>query len=301
MPSASIKTYPEDWQVREVLEIPFSGSGEHAYFHVEKTGWNTADVQRALARHFQLQLHDVGLSGLKDKHALTSQWFSVPTPKEEWPLELSGLRCLQVARHATKLRRGSHVRNDFVITLRQVTGMTGHELTSLADGAANYFGPQRVSESNVEQAKQWLFTRREQRHGNKSRQGWHLSVLRSHLFNKVLRAREIAGQHEQILDGDVVIDGVPTGPLWGRGRSATQGLAAEIEASALRDEAELCHELEFAGVQQARRAFSIRPINLHIAYEAAAQTVTLSFGLPAGAYATTLLGSAMLLTDAHDA
>ena len=75
---ASIRNQPSDFQVVENLGFEFSGSGEHDYLWIEKTGANTEWVARQLARHAEVPAKDVGYAGLKDRHAVTQQWFSVP-------------------------------------------------------------------------------------------------------------------------------------------------------------------------------------------------------------------------------
>jgi TruD family tRNA pseudouridine synthase len=77
---ASIKTYPEDWRVTEIIDQSWSSEGEHAYIYVEKRGMNTAAVAAWLARCYQVKEMNVGFSGMKDKFAVTQQWFSVHSP-----------------------------------------------------------------------------------------------------------------------------------------------------------------------------------------------------------------------------
>ncbi len=73
-PGVAIKTDLDDWIVHEDLGMQFSDNGEHAYFHVEKRGMNTADVARDLADSLGLRWSDVGFAGRKDKHGVTRQW-----------------------------------------------------------------------------------------------------------------------------------------------------------------------------------------------------------------------------------
>jgi tRNA pseudouridine13 synthase len=76
--AASIRDKPADFQVVENLGFEFSGAGEHDYLWVEKTAANTDWVGRQLARHAGVRPADVGYAGMKDRHAITRQWFSVP-------------------------------------------------------------------------------------------------------------------------------------------------------------------------------------------------------------------------------
>ncbi len=63
--------------------------------------------------------------------------------------------------------------------------------------------------------------------------GLHLSTARALLFNAVLAYRVEAGNWDRLIDGDVPLDGAPTGPLWGRGRAQARDAALNLETAAL--------------------------------------------------------------------
>ena len=73
-----IRTEPRDFEVDEVLGFEPDGHGTHVLLQVEKCGANTAWVAARLAAHAGVPANDVGYSGLKDRRAVTRQWFSVP-------------------------------------------------------------------------------------------------------------------------------------------------------------------------------------------------------------------------------
>ena len=75
--SAVFRQFPEDFQVEEVLGYEPVGEGEHVYLHVIKRGENTAWIAKQIANLAGVQEMDVGYGGRKDRHAVTSQWFSV--------------------------------------------------------------------------------------------------------------------------------------------------------------------------------------------------------------------------------
>jgi tRNA pseudouridine13 synthase len=112
-------------------------------------------------------------------------------------------------------------------------------------------------------------------------------VGRSLLFNAVLSARVEQRCWDRIVSGDVAEDGLPTGPLWGRGRSGSTDRALAIEEDALRDLAQWRSALEHVGLTQARRRLVVQPASF-VGERHGAQA-WLSFGLPSGAYATSLL------------
>ena len=79
--SASLKVLNEDFIVTELPLQPPCGEGEHIWLDVEKNGANTAFVAQQLAEAAGVQERDVGYAGLKDRHAITRQWFSIYLPK----------------------------------------------------------------------------------------------------------------------------------------------------------------------------------------------------------------------------
>ena len=74
---ATIRSVPSDFVVTEKCDIEFSGEGEHDFLWIEKIGTNTHWVAECLAKHGKVPLRDVGFAGMKDRHAITRQWFSV--------------------------------------------------------------------------------------------------------------------------------------------------------------------------------------------------------------------------------
>ena len=151
--AATIRGEPADFVVTEILNLDFSGDGEHDWLWIEKTGANTAWVGEQLAKHAGVHPRDVGFSGLKDRHAVTRQWYSVRRPTgagSNWgALDIDGVRVLEQHRHQRKLKRGAHRANRFRIALRggEVAAHSEQLVARLeliaAQGAPNYFGEQR--------------------------------------------------------------------------------------------------------------------------------------------------------------
>lgn len=298
---AVIKATAADFRVDELPSVIPAGEGEHLWLRLEKTERSTVEVARWLADAFHVPEHAVGYAGMKDKHAVTAQWFSVHTPDDAAVLPaVDGIRLLASARHRRKLRRGELAGNRFELRLREVVGDTWTEgLRALRDGGApNYFGPQRFGSDNLANATAWLTGP----HGRRRRlpafrRGLYLSVLRSFLFNEVLADRVSAGTWRRLVAGDVPACGRdaahPTGPLWGRGRSPATAEAGRVEEAALAPHGHIREGLEHAGLAQERRSLVLRAPDLEWAQTGAA--LTLSFTLPPGTYATALLGEAFAL------
>jgi len=303
--SATLKRLNEDFIVTELpLQLP-SGEGEHIWLDIEKNGANTAFVAQQLAEAAGVQERDVGYAGLKDRYAITRQWFSIYLPKGETP-DLTGLqhpefKVLGQSRHVKKLRPGDLQGNRFRILLRDVAGdhdaIEANLQAVASHGVPNYFGAQRFGfdGGNVEQGRAMLA--REIRVRNPKKKGIYLSAVRSFVFNEVLALRIQQGLWGQTLPGDVMDEaGQPTGPLWGRGRVSTTDQAQALENGVAARHATLCDGMEHAGLDQERRALVARPANMSWEWPQADQLV-LSFALPAGNYATSVLNEILRTTE----
>ncbi len=318
--TARIRSVPEDFAVEEIDAFDASGAGEHLLLTVEKRGMNTAFAAKRIAAWAGVAESAIGYAGLKDRHALTRQRFSVWIPKRIAPdidaLQSDDLRVLDAQWHARKLPRGALAGNRFVLTLREVEGDRAAietRLRAIAErGVPNYFGEQRFGRGgdNVSKALSMFSGRRVAR----EERGHLLSAARSELFNRVLGARVEAACWDVGLDGEVwMLDGSrsvfgpepwsevlaerlarfdihPSGPLWGRGELRSQGEARALELSTLEGEllGALRDGLERAGLEQERRALRLRPQALSFDWPETS-TLVLRFGLPAGCYATTVL------------
>jgi len=317
---ATLRTTPEDFEVHEVLGFEPDGVGDHALLLIQKRNTNTEWLARNLAKFAGVKQVDVGYGGLKDRNAVTSQWFSVNLSGKAEPdwvqLESADTHVQRVTRNRRKLKRGAHHGNRFVITLRDVSGDASEleaRLHAIRDhGVPNYFGEQRfgIDANNIEQARA-LFAG-EIQVGDRHRRGLYLSAARSWLFNAVLSRRVTDQSWNSGLPGDaLMLDGThsffvadvidetllqrlhsgdvhPTGPLWGRGESPVRAAARALEDDVLREYALFRSGLEQAGLDQERRALRLRVEQLSWQF-GPDLTLRLEFMLPSGAYATTVL------------
>ena len=74
-----------DFQVDEELGFEPDGDGEHQLLLVRKTDANTEWVAKQLAAFLGSTASAVGYAGLKDRHAVAIQWFSVQVPLTKDP------------------------------------------------------------------------------------------------------------------------------------------------------------------------------------------------------------------------
>jgi tRNA pseudouridine13 synthase len=308
----------EDFQVDEVLGFEPDGTGQHVLVQIRKQNCNTEWLARQLQKVAGVRHADVSYAGLKDRHAVTSQWFSVDLagrPEPDWTqLESAQVQLLTVARHQRKLRRGTLQGNRFVMRIRDIRGDRSAMVARLEQlknrGVPNYFGKQRFGADNIGCAEAMFAGARKVR--DRHLRGLYLSAVRALLFNKVLARRVSSGTWDTPIDGDAmaldgsrsffVIDAVdevtvrrsaardihPTGPLWGRGEIAPRLAAHALEQSTLVDDATWRDGLERFGCVQQRRALRSMPAGLVWEF-GNDSTLELRFQLSAGSYATVVL------------
>lgn len=223
--SATLKQQFTDFCVDEELGFEFSGSGEHLCLRLKKTDLSTTDVMRSIASCTGAPMRAIGYSGMKDRRAVTSQWFSLPLEsaqeKSLASLESGQLEILETTRNSRKIKIGCHRANKFTIRLRDCKG-SADEFESRLDqirknGVPNYFGPQRFGNgmSNVTQAMS-LFDNalyspdsKQTSRPDKSRQGRFkrgmlFSAARAYLFNQLISHRLENGSWSKYLPGDVL-------------------------------------------------------------------------------------------------
>lgn len=317
---ARVRARPEDFQVEEVLGLEPDGEGAHALLNIRKRGANTQWVARRLAELAGVRGVDVGFSGLKDRNAVTTQWFSVNltgVTEPDWQSLVSDdLAILSVTRQRRKLRRGVHRANRFNLVLRDLEGDQadlGRRLTAIGQrGVPNYFGEQRFGRDGGNLDKAWAMLGGELRVRDRHKRGLYLSAARAMLFNRVLSRRVEAACWDRAVPGDVMmldgshsifliqeVDGVirdrvehgdihPTGPLPGRGESSGTGPAWELETGALAGCEAWCHGLAEHGLKHERRPLRIFARDADWALSSPG-TLDLAFTLPAGAFATAVL------------
>jgi tRNA pseudouridine13 synthase len=316
--AGKLKMQAEDFRVEELPRSLPSGEGPHLWLEVQKRGANTDWVAGQLATLASCAARDVGYAGMKDRHAITSQWFSVPVSESkelnwrEW--DIPDVQVMQAERSQRKLKRGSLNGNRFTIVLRELQGDLDDLESRLSiikgRGCPNYFGPQRFGHAgrNVPAAVNWLFN------GGRlprAKRSIFLSAARSFLFNHVLAKRVEQDNWDKLLTGEVImLDGSrsvfhakptdqdlhqrcaefdihPTGPLAGDGGMLVTDAAASVEIPVLEPYSDLIAALSKARVTADRRSLRLKVTGLE--WDIKDQQLMLSFTLPAGAYATTVI------------
>ena len=322
-PRATLKQSPADFRVAEQIDFPLTGHGEHLWCYVEKTGLNTAWLKREWARLTDCPPKDIAHSGLKDRHAITRQWLSLPAKySAQLPDSGDGWQILERQQNERKLRVGAHRYNQFAITLRDIDADRAHieaALTALTrDGFPNHFGDQRFGHTNRDKAQRWV--ERGQLPKKHDERAQVLSTLRADAYNAQLDARlaaatlhtpqpgdraMLAGSNShftieavddallaRLASGDIALGGWLPGKEKAPLPPAVTAWLASADAA---QQAAVRYLEKYA--DGGWRALTVRPRDLQHHWPDA-HTLHLAFTLPRGSYATALLAS---LFDLHDA
>ncbi|WP_226704194.1 tRNA pseudouridine(13) synthase TruD [Microbulbifer elongatus] len=296
---ADFRTEPEDFVVDELAApepAPVPGESEHVIVQVRKRGANTGYVAQQLAQLAGVQSKDVGYYGLKDRHAVTTQWFSVwlaQKPEPDWQqVNDEEISVLQHFRGLRKLRRGEHLGNRFQIRLRNVQGdrdAAEAVLAKVPAGVPNYFGEQRFGHNggNLDLVNRIVADEEagKRRRIPRNQKAFAMSAGRSWLFNQVLAARVEQGNWLQVIAGEPEEAG--SGPLWGRGRNPAGDEQLALEQEAMAPWKPWCDWLEHCGLSQERRGLVLQPQGFQARWEG--DDLILNFALPPGTFATAVL------------
>ena len=325
-----LRSKMSDFTVFEQLPFLPCGEGEHLFVHIRKTGANTLFVARELAKYFEVKEQLVSYAGLKDRFAVTEQWFGVHVPgKQEYNLDdltIEGVEVLAYKRHNKKLRTGALLGNRFELILREVTSikaLTERWQSIVEQGVPNYFGEQRfgIDGGNIERALA-LFSG--QKVKDKKKRGMYLSAARSYIFNAVIDQRIKQNCFDKVAVGDVLMlagtqsvfhldeldDSITqrfidkdidiTAPMWGAGELMTSAAPLLLEQEIAQQNESFCQGLPRFGLKQERRRIrlAISDTDIEIMQnEEGGNVVKVSFFLPAGCYATTVLRELLSYQD----
>ncbi|WP_199609545.1 tRNA pseudouridine(13) synthase TruD [Flocculibacter collagenilyticus] len=323
-----IRRHPDDFRVEEQLDFELTGEGEHVCLYIEKIGENTQFVAKKLAKFAGVKIRDVSYAGLKDRNAITRQWFSVPVPikKElDWDaFSTDTIKVIEHTRHQKKLRTGCLSGNKFTLVIRDIENYTAlvRRLGLIESlGVPNYFGEQRFGiEGNNLQLAERMFAGEAIR--DKKLRGLVISAARSWLFNLIVSKRAEQNVLTSPLEGDLFMFpdvnsyfaaplDEPTlqrlakqeiclsAPLVGNELAFAKDDAGAIEQSAVTDYQAWIAGLDALRAGNDRRRVILKPLTF--TYEKIDDSsIVLSFTLPSGCFATSLLREAINYSDYSD-
>ncbi len=329
--SADIRQKPEHFQVVEILPFEPEGEGTHAWLYIEKINTNTDWLATELAKFAGIKPVDVGYAGLKDRHGITRQWFSVNLQGIEEPnwsdFENDNITIVTHTYHGKKLKRGVLKGNRFKLTLSNLAGEQAVWQSLLEgvkkNGVPNYFAEQRFGHhmNNLQRVQAWFEQGKKPKKRNQK--SIYLSAARSWLFNLIVAERIEQQQFDQALTGDLMLltgtksshfvveelDGTieqrlaehdieATAVLSGRGQPQNSADSLAIEQQVLAPWSTWLEGLERAGVDRSYRPIRLMPHDMNWQFTDE-DNLIIEFELTAGSYATSVLRELAMITDAQ--
>ncbi len=161
-----LKQQPEDFRVEELTDTVPADAGDFALYRLDKTGWTTPDALAAIRRRWQLDFRRLSYGGLKDRHAVTSQYVTVFRGAKR-NLSHERVTLTYLGQCAEPFTAANIRANRFTIALRSlsdsaVTHAEGALREVAGAGVPNYFDDQRfgsVGEAEEFVAKEMVFGR----------------------------------------------------------------------------------------------------------------------------------------------
>ena len=326
-----IRALPEDFQVEErPLYLP-CGEGEHLYVKITKRLLSTPDLVRRISSALGVKTQGIGTAGLKDARAVTSQMVSLHGVTADRLARLKVdeqiLSIEVLGRHRNRLRPGHHAGNQFRLVIREADARAKEVVPSVLEelsrrGIPNYFGPQRQGKSgeNYQVGAALLMDASKRERMSRAKRMWYLNTFQSYFFNQIL-ARRI-DRIDRVLAGDwamkmdngacfLVEDAgteqaradrfeiSPTGILFGSRVSWASGEPGEIERAVVIENGStpesLVEAAKACGFRGERRSLRVPLADLDWTLDGS--VLTLSFSLPPGAYATSVLREVMKVPE----
>ena len=290
---AQFRTTPESFQVDEIRDDALSGEGDYLYLQIRKRDIDTAAVVSELSKIFATKPRNISYAGRKDRFAVATQWFCVAMANQNTP-ELGHelhhkFSVLQTQRHHEPLAIGDLTANRFTILLSDYDGDIDQTTDTLErikqKGFPNYFGPQRFGSKGQNLVRGRRMLAGELRVRDKNQRSMYLSACRSFLFNEMLAARVKRQSWDIGIDGDLSSPAV--GFMPGDGEIPVSGEAGQIVRAVLEQHQEL-----YTGIKNSRVAWHQRELLVQateLEYQWQDDQLELTFSLPKGAFATSLL------------
>lgn len=322
-----LRASAEHFVVEELPLYEPQDEGQHLYVNITKVGLTTKEVQRQLEQIFRLRQGTVGFAGMKDKHARTTQTFSLDVGnqsvsfreeaaqriREQLPVTLNWARF-----HKNKLQTGHLLGNRFQITVTDLAQPVAEALsraeaiaTRLQEqGLPNYFGPQRLGAEGVNAVRGWEVVTGVKQVRDSWLRRFLVSCYQSYLCNRYLAQRVTLGAFDHLLTGDVakkyatggmfdVLDAAAeqpryvakeisfTAPMVGPKMWAAKAEAGELETGILNEAGITLDHLQKVKMDGTRRLGRLLLPTLKTAV--VEDGLCFEFSLPKGAFATTVL------------
>ncbi len=144
-----LKQTPEDFIVEEMYHPTFSKEGKYSLYLLEKTSLDTLEAKKIIMRKFRIAYPEIGIAGLKDKHAKTTQYLSIKgRDGQRYTFMEKNISLQFIGFVEQPLKTGDLEKNKFTITVRALRKDELDKIKKATEqtkqfGVPNYFDTQR--------------------------------------------------------------------------------------------------------------------------------------------------------------
>lgn len=322
-----IKKKPEHFVVEEIPIYEPCGKGDHLYINLTKKNLTSKEIQKKLTQLFNLSEVCIGFAGMKDKHAVTTQTYSikfgiiddkftkevVKTIEKNIPIKVNWAKL-----HNNKIKAGHLLGNKFKIIISEIKIPIDEALEISREivnkikktGIPNFYGPQRFGFDGDNWKRGLSIIKGELKTRDLWSKRFLISSYQSYLCNVYLAKRVESGNFEKILKGDiakkydtgglfVVKDKEAeqkrydnheisfTGPIYGPEMWEAEDESGKFEKEILKDSGVTIEDIKKAGSNGTRRLGRLLVDDIKI--KKVREGLQLEFFLPKGAFATNVL------------
>jgi tRNA pseudouridine13 synthase len=158
-----LKRLPEDFEVEELPVVQAGARGRYVFYRLSKQGIGTLEAIDAIRRRWEIAAMRVAYGGLKDRHAVTTQYLTILDGPER-TLRQKSFSLVPLGRVERPYGSGDFRGNRFRVVIRDL----GDDAVRLAlraleelpsDGLPNYFDDQRFGSVGFDGAfiaRAWL-------------------------------------------------------------------------------------------------------------------------------------------------
>lgn len=114
-----IKQKPEDFIVKEVMDLKFDNIGQYSYYSLWKKGLTTQNAVEIISKKFKLRQKFINFAGNKDRRAVTEQFISINRGSKR-DLNQENLKLKFLCSGKERINLGTLEGNEFIITVRNI-------------------------------------------------------------------------------------------------------------------------------------------------------------------------------------
>jgi tRNA pseudouridine13 synthase len=263
--------------------------GPYTLFLLEKKGMTTEQAVRRVAARLAIPVKEIGYAGLKDKHAATSQYVTIKNASAGF--RENDMSLTPVGKTNRHINIGDLEGNFFEIRVQR---LLGGKMSVLKKPVPNYFGFQRFGTGGKNSAIGLLILRRQYeqaleaineiqneefadiREAGRKRLKFFVHAYQSDLFNKVLKGCII---NKRKTKEKIKVPGYGS-------RRLNSRMGRLLASDSIRTQDFAFPDLGFACRGYERKAFIMVK---DLSWKESDGATALSFFLPSGSYATTII------------